>query len=894
MRPALRNNRTGWLTLRCALLACVASLPFVAGALDSASAQTLNDRLAARQGQGKSRMLVDAREVVYDRDNDKVTAVGDVQIYYQNKVLEADRVIYDRRSKRVYAEGNAKLTEPDGTKTFGDRFDLTDDFRDGFIDSLRVETPQGTRLASPRGERTGGETTVLDRGTFTSCKPCEENPERPPLWQVKSARIIHNNTEQRIYYENSTLEFWGVPVAYIPFFSAPDPTVARASGILAPRIINKTNLGKGVGIPLYWAIAPNYDLTFTPSYLSRQGVHLDLLWRHRIENGSYNIRVNGIRQADPKAFALQPLAGAGLKTWRGSVETRGKFYLNEKWNIGWDAAWATDKHYFTDFKTKPQNLSSMFYSETISQVWLRGRGERSWFDLTGYHYTGLHSSDWQKQIERVPGSFDFERRFTPDLMGGELKFRYNAVALQRDAAVYQALPTTVSGIVAGTPGNPNYVPSNFQYDYYAGGTYMPCRYIRRGETLPVGSYRPGECLLRGFAGEYIRNTAEIEWQRRFIDPIGQEWTPFVSLRADAAWLRVNTGSLNAPSQNDAGLAGDPNVNAGRTGFRYGNDAQTFFFNGNSDNIVFRAMPAIGLEYRYPFFAQTNWGTHFFEPMAQMIIRPNETHIGKLPNEDAQSLVFDEHSIFSRNKFSGYDRVEGGSRLNYGARYTFKSNGDFLATAVFGQSVQLFGRNSFAQYDLANTGRNSGLESRRSDYVTALTIQPTADAWFTARGRFDERNFSLQRLDLESTVNIGRVALQGMYSRIAPQPELGYPLRREGVYLRATVQLPYNFYVSGGVVYDLDRYLADRATAAAAGTPNAYKNEPWKLSGLTATLGYKDECTDFSLSYSRSFNGTLSTTSAGTVQQLNRSSTTVLMRLVLKDLGEGQFSQRSSR
>lgn len=888
------NNRTRWLMLRNALLASVAALPILLGVPGQVQSQTLNDRLAARQGEGKSRMLVDAREVIYDRDNDKVSASGDVQIYYQGKVLEADRVIYNRKTKRVYAEGNAKLTEADGTKTYGDRFDLTDDFRDGFIDSLRVETPEGTRLSSPRAERKAGETTVLDRGTFTACKACEENPERPPLWQVKSARIIHNNAEQRIYYENSTLEFWGIPVAYIPFFSAPDPSVARASGILAPRIINKTNLGKGIGLPIYWAMAPNYDLTFTPTYLSRQGVHLDLLWRHRTENGSYNIRANGIRQADRFAFPLQPYAGAGTRTWRGSIETRGKFYLNEKWNIGWDAAWATDKHYFTDFKTKPQNLSSMFYSETISQAWIRGRGERSWFDFTSYHYTGLHSSDWQKQIERVPGSFDFERRFTPDLMGGELKFRYNAVALQRDAAVFQALPTAQPGVAGGAPGsgNADYVPSSYLYDYNAGGTYMPCVYLRRFETLPVGGYNRGQCLLRGFAGEYVRNTAEIEWQRRLIDPLGQEWTPFVSLRADAAWLRVNTGNLNSPDQTGLGFSDPTRVSP--TAPTYGNQQQSNFFNGNSNNIVFRAMPAVGLEYRYPFFAQTNWGTHFFEPMAQVILRPNETHIGKLPNEDAQSLVFDEHSVFARNKFSGYDRVEGGSRLNYGARYTFKSNGDLFATAMFGQSIQLFGRNSFAQYDLANTGRNSGLEKRRSDYVTALTVQPFAEASFTARSRFDEKTFSLKRFDLEATANVGKVAVQGIYSRIAPQPELGYPLRREGVYMRATVQLPHNFYVSGGVVYDLDRYLTDRATAAASTTPNAYKNEPFRLTGLTASLGYKDECTDFSLTYSRSYNSSLSVISAGTVQQLNRNSTTVLMRLVLKDLGEAQLSQRSSR
>jgi cytoskeletal protein CcmA (bactofilin family) len=34
------------------------------------------------------------------------------------------------------------------------------------------------------------------------------------------------------------------------------------------------------------------------------------------------------------------------------------------------------------------------------------------------------------------------------------------------------------------------------------------------------------------------------------------------------------------------------------------------------------------------------------------------NIGHMPNEDSQSLVFDDTNLFSVSKFSGYDRVEG--------------------------------------------------------------------------------------------------------------------------------------------------------------------------------------------------------------------------------------------
>ena len=95
-------------------------------------------------------MLVKANEIDYDYVNHRVSAVGSVQIYYRNSTLEADKVIYDQTSKRLHAEGNVRLTEADGKVTYGTIMDLSDNYRDGFVDSLRLDTPDQTRMAAAR------------------------------------------------------------------------------------------------------------------------------------------------------------------------------------------------------------------------------------------------------------------------------------------------------------------------------------------------------------------------------------------------------------------------------------------------------------------------------------------------------------------------------------------------------------------------------------------------------------------------------------------------------------------------------------------------------------------------------------------------------------------------
>ena len=155
----------------------------------------------AAQGVPPQRMVVEAQELVQDNTKNTVTARGNVQVYYKGRTLEADRVIYDRNTSRVFAEGHAKLTEQNGQVSYADRFDLTDDLEQGFIESLRSETPDKTYFSSPRAEY-AGDTRVYERTTYTACAPCED-PDRAPLWRVRSRKVIHRVDEQNLYFEDA-------------------------------------------------------------------------------------------------------------------------------------------------------------------------------------------------------------------------------------------------------------------------------------------------------------------------------------------------------------------------------------------------------------------------------------------------------------------------------------------------------------------------------------------------------------------------------------------------------------------------------------------------------------------------------------------------------------------
>ena len=404
-------------------------------AVAPAGAPTPAAAAADPSGAKKDRLLVEAKQLIYNRDTNVVSADGTVQLYYQGRVLEADKVIYDRNANRVFATGHAKMTEADGTVTYSNKFELTDDFKSGFVDSLSAITKDKTFFTSPRAERTEGETTTFEKGTYTACAPCAAHPERPPLWQVKAMKIIHKSDEQMIYFEDATIELYGVPIAYVPYFSTPDPTVTRKTGFLTPHYVTESRLGSGVAQPFFWNLAPNYDLTLTPTVLSQQGFLGEVEWRHRLETGSYTVLASGIYQLDPTAFSKQPF-GTGDRNVRGSIESNGKFYINQNWKYGWDVALFSDKYFVQDYNIRSNSLGTDYIKESISTAYLTGQGDRSYFNLEGYRIQGLSSFDFNKQQPLVLPTVDYNRTFglAPEStagIGGEVNVDFNLTSLSR-------------------------------------------------------------------------------------------------------------------------------------------------------------------------------------------------------------------------------------------------------------------------------------------------------------------------------------------------------------------------------------------------------------------------------------------------------------------------------
>lgn len=417
-------------------------------------------------------MNLQGDQLVYDTAGNRVIARGNVEIFYNDYILTADEVVYDQNAGTLTAVGNVTLKEPQGNVIRADRYTLTDDFRDGFVQSLSVVSKDDTRISAERATRRDGNVTEFQNGRFT---PCKSEGSTPPLWCLSAARIIHDQDAATITYQDAYFEIFGQPVLYLPYFQHADPTVKRKSGFLAPVYGQSTNLGFITGIPYYFALDPTYDFTFNPLYLSEQGVLWQGEWRHRLANGQYTVKVSGIDQnADDLPGTLAQ--SENVDGWRGTLETRGLFSLSSWWKFGWDVTLESDKEFRRFYK-----LDNILLTDRLNQVFLVGQSDRNYFAARMYHFGGLLLDDTNETESFTHPIIDYNYVFADPVLGGELKWDTNFLSFtRRDGA---------AEFVNGKP------------------TLLSNQNI-------------------------TRLTSEVKWRRRFTDAVGITYTPFGNLRGD--------------------------------------------------------------------------------------------------------------------------------------------------------------------------------------------------------------------------------------------------------------------------------------------------------------------------------------------------------------------------
>ena len=355
-----------------------------------------------------------ADQVEYDRENALVIAHGHVEAWQNDHVMRADRIVFNRNTGTAAATGNVVLLEPDGQVLFADYAEVTNNMRDAVLKDMRARLAENGKLAANGARRVAGEINEMSRVVYSPCDLCKKNPAEPPLWQIRAASAVQDLQHQRIEYRDAELQMFGIPVAYTPFLSMPDPSVKRASGLLMPGAGVSSHLGAFVDVPYYWAIDDQSDATFTPVLTSRAGPQLEGQYRRRFNNGF--VTLNGT-------------VGYLDNSPQGTISTKGQFNYNDTWRWGFDVNRASSADYVRNFRVGDAYRGDS--NVLTSQVYLEGFGDGAYSRLDTRFYQGLSTSISTARLPIVLPRYEYSYFGRPDAWGGRLTLDASAFNVLR-------------------------------------------------------------------------------------------------------------------------------------------------------------------------------------------------------------------------------------------------------------------------------------------------------------------------------------------------------------------------------------------------------------------------------------------------------------------------------
>lgn len=759
------------------LLASSLGTPLLASAADAPSSAIPPASTAAPATPAKPQQPVfyQADRVSYDRDGAMVSLEGHVEIWQGEQVLRADRVTYDRNTGVAAATGNVALVEPDGQVVFADYAELGGGMKNGVLTDMRALLPQNGRLAANGARRTEGDVNELSRVIYTTCNLCAADPSSPPLWDIRARSAVQDVENKKIEYHDAVIDIYGIPVAYFPYFTHPDPTQKRSSGILVPTGGYSSHLGAFFGVPYYWAIDDQQDATITPMLATSTGGGVEAQYRRAFNNGRLVVNASGGNASD----------GVG-----GHIFAKGNFAIDDTWRWGFDLKRASSDVYLRDFMLRRDMAGNVL----ASSIWLEGFGAGS--------YTRLDARAYQTIVQ--------------------------------SSLAYAKIP---------------YALPRWQYSYFGQPDSLGGRF-----SLDTDAFN----LLREKGTNTQRLHISPDWQKPFDGWIGEQWK--LTLHADAA-------AYNASSYNLL-----PN---------FGEVTGTQSAQG---------MTTAALMVRYPLVRDGGWwGTQRLEPIVQLVAAPNGSKYGyttnangqvvstsRIPNEDSLDQELTDANLFALNRFTGVDRLEGGTRVNAGLSGAWDFTGGSSLSGLVGESFRFHKSSPWWQ--------GSGLENRASDIVSRVSYVPSAMMDFTARARFDPHEaMKVNFADVVGTFGppVLRVNAGYLHSQINPYYAYDYApsYALTPAYWGATGKVD----TSSTQAYPAPRDELTGGISTKAG--------PWRLSGwarrnlrthqmasVGADAAYEDECFIFHVTFYKRY-----TSVAG-----DNGAEGVLLQLTFKTVGQFGF------
>ncbi|MBD3893054.1 MAG: LPS-assembly protein LptD [Hydrogenophaga sp.] len=325
-------------------------------------------------------------ERLWGQADAQVVLEGAAELRRHDIVIRADRLEFDRRSQEARALGQVRVNRS-GDRFSGPELLFNVQTQRGHFEQPEFSLLDGIGLGdASRIEFLGEDQTALVDARYSTC-PRTPGAQWRPDWLVRAARIDIDHAQEVGRARGAVLEFLGVPILAAPFLSFPISD-KRKSGLLPPTFNIDNISGIELTLPYYLNLAPNFDATLYPTFMSRRGLDFGAEFRYLQPHYSGQLRASvmpsdRLRDDARWGYSLQHqqrLSGDGLRLFdlEGPLDLR--LNINR----------VSDDDYWRDFPRSHTGLTArLLASEAVlnwtNGPWAASAGVHQWQTLQDLH-----------------------------------------------------------------------------------------------------------------------------------------------------------------------------------------------------------------------------------------------------------------------------------------------------------------------------------------------------------------------------------------------------------------------------------------------------------------------------------------------------------------------------
>ncbi len=544
--------------------------------------------------------------------------------------VTADKIIIDTTTGTARTEGKTVVkTQTGQTLTLMDA-NLNRDLTVGSVNDIEIYLSSQVRITAEEIVRESNRTTLNDL-TYTACAD-KKNCDNVEAWSISAKRIRHEQDLSTLYFSHGWFYVYEVPVLWLPWFTYPDPTVKRRSGLLFPTVGSSSALGSHIDIPLYLNFSNYHDMTIATTVATKDNPLLQIEHRLNADHSSFNT--------------------TGSYTYNRDHENRWHIYNSDVIELGSYSRLLLGLNRTSD-KTYLQEYGFYNYQPYLdTSARLEGYSERSYVWMSAHTFQELRVKDKTMNVASIPRA------------------------------------DIIPNVYARAQTDPLFMESYLSFF---------------GDVLGL-SYH-------GSDTSSIRAIGSARYTFPFTIFLGQRVELSAAARYDMYYFN-GTDLLN--------------------------DLEPYSGTKN------RFLPSGYVMWKWPFVKYGEKITQTIEPIARFVFIDRNTKTAFI-NQDSMGSLFNDTTIFSEQRFSGYDLWDHGSYMDYGVSWTAFDNANK-------NSIEVFVGQAYDFYEPVDLDKNSGFRLGSSDYVGRVVL--SAGKWLQIYDRFrlNQSTFSVQHN--ETTARLG--------------------------------------------------------------------------------------------------------------------------------------------